>query len=111
MQPNLASPAFKANPYPFYSRLRAEAPVFQVSLPGGQSAWLITRYDDVLAALKDARLVRCPTRRNRKRRRSWSGNCVYPLVRKGGIVALVCSRSSGGCVVAVTKSRSSASNP
>ncbi len=56
MQPNLASPAFKANPYPFYSRLRAEAPVFQVSLPGGQSAWLITRYDDVLAALKDARL-------------------------------------------------------
>lgn len=32
--------------------------MFQVSLPGGQSAWLITRYDDVLAALKDARLVK-----------------------------------------------------
>ena len=25
--PDLASPAFKANPYPFYARLRAEAPV------------------------------------------------------------------------------------
>ena len=24
--PDLASPAFKANPYPFYARLRAEAP-------------------------------------------------------------------------------------
>ena len=26
-RPDLASPTFKANPYPFYARLRAEAPV------------------------------------------------------------------------------------
>src|SRR6516162_4866552 len=56
--PDIASPAFKANPYPFYARLRAEAPVHRVTLPDGQAAWLITRYDDVAAALKDERLAK-----------------------------------------------------
>ena len=55
---NIASPAFKANPYPFYARLRAETPVHRVTLPDGQAAWLITRYDDVAAALKDERLAK-----------------------------------------------------
>jgi cytochrome P450 PksS len=55
---NIASPAFKANPYPFYARLRAEAPVHPVTLPNGQKAWLISRYDDVVAALKDERFVK-----------------------------------------------------
>ena len=55
---NIASPAFKANPYPFYARLRAEAPMHRVTLPDGQTAWLITRYDDVAAALKDERLAK-----------------------------------------------------
>jgi cytochrome P450 PksS len=54
----LASPAFKANPYPFYARMRAEAPVFPVSIPFYARAWLITRYEDVAAMLKDARLSR-----------------------------------------------------
>lgn len=52
--------AFKANPYPFYARLRAEAPACRVTLPDKQSAWLITRYEDVVAALKDERLVKNP---------------------------------------------------
>src|SRR5262245_10565651 len=55
---NIASPAFKANPYPFYARLRAEAPVHGVTLPDGQAAWLITRYADVAAALKDERFAK-----------------------------------------------------
>ena len=55
---NLASPKFKADPYPFYARLRAESPVRRVTLPGRQSGWLITRYADVAAALKDERLVK-----------------------------------------------------
>jgi cytochrome P450 PksS len=55
---NIASPAFKANPYPFYARLRAEAPVHRVTLPDGQTAWLITCYDAVAAALKDERLAK-----------------------------------------------------
>ncbi len=54
----LGSSAFKADPYPFYARLRAEAPVHRVSLPNRQTAWLITRYADVLATLKDPRLVK-----------------------------------------------------
>jgi cytochrome P450 len=55
---NIASPAFKADPFPFYARLRAEAPVFRVTLPDRQTAWLITRYDDVAQALKDERLAK-----------------------------------------------------
>jgi cytochrome P450 len=54
----LASPAFKANPYPFYARLRAEAPVHRVRLPAKQVAWLVTRYDDVASVLKDDRFVK-----------------------------------------------------
>src|SRR5260221_9683541 len=50
---NIASPEFKGNPHPFYARLRAEAPVYRTVLPDKQTAWLITRYDDVLATLKD----------------------------------------------------------
>jgi cytochrome P450 PksS len=55
---NIASPAHKADPYPFYARLRAEAPVHPVTLPDKQTAWLITRYADVAAALKDERFVK-----------------------------------------------------
>src|SRR6185295_18710427 len=44
---------FKADPYPFYARLRAEAPVYRTVLPDKQPAWLITRYSDVMAVLKD----------------------------------------------------------
>jgi len=42
----IASPRFKADPFPFYARLREEAPVFRVRLPDGQGSWLVTRYDD-----------------------------------------------------------------
>src|SRR2546422_9253082 len=55
---NIASPDFKANPYPFYARLRAEAPVYRMILPTRETAWLITRYDDVAAVLKDERFVK-----------------------------------------------------
>jgi cytochrome P450 len=50
---NIASREFKADPYPFYARLRAEAPVYRTVLPDKQPAWLITRYDDVFNVLKD----------------------------------------------------------
>jgi cytochrome P450 len=52
---DISSPLFKADPYSFYAQLRAEHPVFPVRLPDGQTAWLITRYDDALSALKDRR--------------------------------------------------------
>jgi cytochrome P450 len=49
---------FKADPFPFYAYLRAEKPVCCVTLPDGQSAWLIARYDDVLSVLRDARFAK-----------------------------------------------------
>jgi cytochrome P450 len=51
--PDLASPAFKADPYPFYVRLRAEAPVWRATLRDRRTAWLVTRYEDVARVLKD----------------------------------------------------------
>jgi cytochrome P450 len=54
---DLARPRFKADPYPFYTRLRAEAPVCPARFLG-RPAWLVTRYDDVLALLKDERILK-----------------------------------------------------
>jgi cytochrome P450 PksS len=54
----IASPGFKANPFPFYARLRAEAPACRVTLPTRETAWLITRYDDVAIVLKDDDFVK-----------------------------------------------------
>jgi len=45
--------AFVADPYPTYRRLREEAPVYWWE--AGHS-WLLSRYDDVVATLKDPRL-------------------------------------------------------
>jgi len=54
---DLARPKFKANPYPFYARLRADAPVCRTKFLG-EPTWLVTRYDDVLRLLKDDRFVK-----------------------------------------------------
>ena len=58
VQLDLVSQTFKANPYPTYARLRAESPVVHTRLPDGREAWLVTRYADVVAALKDSRLAK-----------------------------------------------------
>lgn len=57
---DITDATFKANPFPFYARLRAEAPVFPVTLKRYGRGWLITRYDDVLAVLKDERFAKDP---------------------------------------------------
>ena len=54
----LAHPRFKANPYPFYARMRAETPVFQASVPFIGRGWLVTRYEDVATMAKDDRFSR-----------------------------------------------------
>ncbi|MER7673261.1 cytochrome P450 [Kitasatospora sp. NPDC096128] len=41
-----------------YARLRAEQPVVQAELPNGETAWLLSRYEDARAAFADPRLVR-----------------------------------------------------
>ncbi len=54
----IASSTFKANPQLVYRRLRAEAPVCRVRISCNQFAWLVTRYDDVAAMLKDNRFIK-----------------------------------------------------
>ncbi len=80
----IASPQFKASPYAFYARLRAEAPVFPVTLPDKQTAWLVTRYDDVVMVLKDDRFAK--DRRNaltpeQLARMPWIPSFAKPLTR------------------------------
>ena len=55
---DISSPAFKANPYPFYAKLRDLAPVHPVTLGDKRTVWLVTRYDDVLTVLKDERFAK-----------------------------------------------------
>lgn len=50
---DLSSPAALADPYPLYARLRRRDPVHRDER---LDAWLLTRYDDVVRALGDARL-------------------------------------------------------
>jgi cytochrome P450 PksS len=82
--PKFGSRAFKADPFPFYARLRADAPVSPITLPDGQRAWLVTRYADVAACLKDPRLAK--DRHNAPadgsiRKEPWVPEFVRPLER------------------------------
>ena len=82
--PDLASPRFKADPHGFYARLRATAPVHRVALPGQQTAWLVTRYDDVAAVLKDGRLAKDPTNAlsdEQRAKQPWMPGFLKPLTR------------------------------
>src|SRR5262249_47075929 len=49
-------PAFAANPFPFYAALRERGPVVPIVFAWGLEGWLITGYEDGLAALSDPRL-------------------------------------------------------
>src|SRR5262245_64613143 len=51
---NPLDPEFIEDPYPIFHRLRAEDPVHQNPL----GFWVLTRYDDVVAALRDPRLAK-----------------------------------------------------
>jgi cytochrome P450 len=56
IQFNPMDPDFVADPYPMYHRLRAEDPVHHSPL----GFWVLTRYADVLAMLRDGRLIKEP---------------------------------------------------
>ncbi|MFF1505664.1 cytochrome P450 [Streptomyces sp. NPDC058316] len=51
-----ADPAFVADPFPFYRQLSQEGPVRRAVIAGGLEAWLVTRYEDGLAALSHPQL-------------------------------------------------------
>jgi cytochrome P450 len=46
---NPLDPAFRVDPYPCYARLRAEAPIYQTPV----GSWVLSRYVDCAAALRD----------------------------------------------------------
>jgi cytochrome P450 len=56
IQFNPMDPEFVADPYPMYHRLRAEDPVHHSPL----GFWVLTRYPDVMAMLRDPRLTKEP---------------------------------------------------
>lgn len=80
--PDLLSPAFKADPHPFYARLRHEAPVFPISVhvPSKRTGWLVTRYADAVNVLKDPRLAK-NARAAGTPRGDWVPGFVRPLER------------------------------
>lgn len=51
---------FIRNPYPAYKEARESEPVYRFPMPNGQYAWIVTRYDDAVEVLNDARLVTNP---------------------------------------------------
>ncbi len=83
-QVEVTNATFKANPFPFYAQLRAEAPVFPVTvpMPTKQRAWLITRYSDVQDVLKDARFAKNPHNAmspEQLKKRPWIPSMFKPL--------------------------------
>ncbi len=83
-QVDVTNATFKANPFPFYAQLRAEAPVFPVTvpMPTKQRAWLLTRYSDVQDVLKDARFAKNPRNAmspEQLKKRPWIPSMFKPL--------------------------------
>src|SRR5258706_3200733 len=52
-----AQPDYKRDPYAVYAQMRAETPAYRTTLPSGIPVYVVMRYADVLAGLKDDRLV------------------------------------------------------
>jgi cytochrome P450 PksS len=50
---DILSADFKSNPFPLLARLRVSEPVCRTVLPDKTLVWLLTRYEDVNALLKD----------------------------------------------------------
>ncbi|KIF77540.1 cytochrome P450 [Streptomyces sp. 150FB] len=53
-------PDFKADPYPYYAKLREAGPAHEVRTPDGRQFWLVVGYDEGRAALNDPRLSKSP---------------------------------------------------
>ena len=56
--PGKPGASYVQNPHPRHAQLREEGPVVRVEMPEGFTAWLVTRYADVRAALADQRLCK-----------------------------------------------------
>src|SRR5215207_7688993 len=81
--PDLASPEFKADPHPFYSQLRAQAPVFPYTVRrlGQDPSVIVSRYTDVLSILKDARFGKQRLTQDGRGIDPWVPGFLKPLQR------------------------------
>src|SRR5688572_7885346 len=83
-QPNIVSGEFKADPFPFLTQLRASEPVYRTTLPDGTPVWLVTRYNDVLALLRDEHFTknrRSALTPEQARKLPWTPPIFRPLER------------------------------
>ena len=81
---NIVSAEFKADPFPLLARLRASDPVYRTSLPDKTAVWLLTRYDDVTALLRDERFTkhrRSALTKEQLRKLPWTPPMFRPLER------------------------------
>ena len=80
---NITTAKFKADPFPIFKRWRDNTSVVPVTVKLlGQRAWIVTRYNDVLEALKDERLVK--NKRNAReatQKEPWMPAFLKPLER------------------------------
>ncbi len=53
-----SDPGYKSDPYPRYAQMRSESAAYPTTLPNGAEVYMVTRYADIQAALKDDRLVK-----------------------------------------------------
>ncbi|MBV9600594.1 MAG: cytochrome P450 [Chloroflexi bacterium] len=56
--PVFSDPRYRADPYGVLAEVRRERPAYLTRLPSGEQVFLVTRFADVEAGLKDARLVK-----------------------------------------------------
>jgi cytochrome P450 PksS len=79
---DITTRTWKADPFPEYARLRHEQPICRVRF-GRFDAWMITRYDDVLAVLKDdARFIknrRAVQSEEQSKEQGWAPAFLRPL--------------------------------
>src|ERR671912_2389274 len=85
-QVNIVSAEFKADPFPQLAVLRASEPVYRTTLPDKvrTPVWLVTRYEDVNALLKDERFPknrRSALTPEQLRRLPWVPPMFRPLER------------------------------
>jgi cytochrome P450 PksS len=83
-QVNIVSAEFKADPFPFLARLRASDPVYRTTLPDKTPVWLLTRYDDLTALLRDERFTknrRSALTKAQLRKLPWTPPMFRPLER------------------------------
>jgi cytochrome P450 PksS len=81
---NIVSAEFKADPFSLLARLRASDPVYRTTLPDKTPVWLLARYDDVTALLRDERFTknrRSALTKEQLRKLPWTPPMFRPLER------------------------------